>query len=71
MPRPIAESTKERFISTLKAVYPEAMSRNGIRKVTGVHPKTLEKLLNFYLNEGVIEKINVRGAVDVFRWRKK
>lgn len=69
MPKPISQLTRERFITTLKTVYPEAMSRNGIREVIGIWPKTLEVLIAEYKDKGIIEEIRVRGGVSVFRWR--
>lgn len=67
MVRKISHKTRERFVTALKTVYPEALSRNGIREIIGIYPPTLEKLLIEYKDN--IEIINVRGDVSVFRWR--
>ena len=69
MPRPISVITRERFVTAMRSALPGAITRNGIRSVTGIHPRTLEKLLEEYMNRGLVERIGVKNNSEVFRWR--
>ena len=70
MARPISVKTRANVITALKAVIPEALSRNGIVEITGVHVNTLDQLLKEFLEKKWIEAIIIRGNGIVFRWIK-
>lgn len=70
MPRQIDGMTRQKVIWAFKNIKPDAIAANGIRAITGVHPVSLQKILDDMLKHGLIECIEVKAGSGrkVYRW---